>query len=165
MHFFDYISSNSPNETLNVFKRWTNARVRDPEELSEGLHALYQELPPERKQVFMTELAEIHPDREMMEEMFTPEPIESFAGAGGNGHQCNCPYCSVKFGANGQQAVSHFMSNGEVQNLLDNQTQNLNQEISNIKNEVTTDKKMNDKIFKLVIMGVVVYLLYKITKK
>ena len=163
MHLFDYISNNAPNETLQVFKRWSNIRVYNPEELSNGLHAVLKELPLERKQVFLAELAEVHPDREMFEEMYSPEPIEDFSNA--NGHNCNCSHCQIKFGANGQQAVSHFMSNGDIQNLLDTKTQNLNQEIANMKNEATNDYKMNDKIFKLVMFGVIAFLVYKITKK
>lgn len=163
MHLFEYISQRSPKDALSVFKNWSNIRVYNEMELAEGFHALYQELSPENKQLLLTELAEIHPDRQMLEEIIAPEPIDDFSGA--NGHNCNCSLCNVKYGANGQEAVSHFMSNGDVQNLLDNKTQNINQELNNIKQEYTSDQKMNDKIFKLVIMAVVVYLAYRITKK
>lgn len=161
MHVLEYISYNATQDALRLLKRWSDIIVRNEEQLADALMAKYDSLTNEQRQVFLAEVAEIHPDRQMIEEIITPEKIESFAGAGV--HSCNCEYCQMKMGANGQQAVSHFMSNGNIQGLLDNQT--LNQEINNIKNEVNTDQKMNDKIFKLVMLGIAVYVLFKITKQ
>jgi hypothetical protein len=161
MDFFDYLATNCTNDSLRVFKQWSGIRVTNEDELADGLRSLVGQSHDVQKQEILTQLAEIHPDRKMITEVSgLSEEIQPT-----NGHDCNCPNCQIKYGANGQNAVAHFMSTGEIKNLLDNKTQTLNQELNNLKQESTTNHKMNDKIFKLVMLGVAVWLIFKITKK
>ena len=162
MDFYNYLATNCTQDALNVLKHWSNVRVNDEEELADSLRAVVSQLPDSEKQDMLTNLAEIHPDRKMISEVsgFSNE-VKSDNG----GHECNCPNCQVKFGANGQTAVANFMSSGDVKNLLDKETQTLKQEIDSQKQTTNTSQLMNEKIFKLVMAGAVIYLIYKITKK
>jgi len=163
MDFYDYLAINCTKDALSVFKNWSNIRVNNEEELANGLRAVMSQLHDSDKQEMLTQLAEIHPDRKMISEVSGLSEVMTTTPS--NGHECNCPNCQVKFGANGQSAVASFMSSGDIQTLLDKETKTLNQEINNLKQETSTKQLLNDKIFKLLMAGAVIYLIYKITKK
>lgn len=160
MDFFDYIAINATQGALSVFKNWSRITVRDQEELANGLRAVMKNLHDEDKKTFLSQLAEIHPDREIIE-----ETVIDTSNAMASGEPCNCPNCQVKFGANGHEAVSNFLSTGQVQSILDQKTQVLNEKINNLNQEKTNNEKMNEKIFKLIIVGVICYLIFKHLKK
>jgi hypothetical protein len=162
MDFYNYLAINCTQDALSVLKQWSNIRVNDEQELADGLRAVISQLSDTDKQDMLTNLAEIHPDRKMISEVFDlSKEIKSDNG----GHECNCPNCQVKFGANGQTAVANFMSSGDVKTLLDKETQTLKQAIDTQTQTTNTSQLMNEKIFKLVMAGAVVYLIYKITNK
>jgi len=171
MDLFDYVAYSDPKKALEVYREYSRIRVRDEEELSDGLRAVMKNLRMEEKEAFLTKLAMIHPDREMLLETdntrILSDPDEDYTV-----HKCNCPHCMMKAGAhgyfmaNGQNAVTHFMNSGSVPaEFQPNGNNALQTEIQNIKQENQTNKLMNDKIFRLIILGILGFLIYKFAIK
>jgi hypothetical protein len=169
MDLFDYVSYSDPKRALEVYRQYSRIRVTDEQELSDGLRAVMKGLRMEDKEDFLTKLAMIHPDRQML--METQTEIKSDPDDDYTAHKCNCPHCMMKAGAhgmamaNGQNAVTHFMNSGAMPEYQNNQTKALETELQNIKQETKANKLMNDKIFQLVTLGILGFLIYKFAIK
>lgn len=161
---FQYVAYNNSKGALDLLSKHSRLRVRNEKELADALKSVYGNLRIEDKEDFLISLRDIHPDQDLFE---NPEPSKE--------HACNCEYCQVKngqmlshvigthVGANGQQAVSHFLSSGEANHLLDNSVSN---DVNAIKQENTLNKAMNDKLFKILVISFIGIVVYKyIVKK
>jgi hypothetical protein len=169
MDLFKYIANNkdSQREALKIVRENSRVSVRNPQELESALTNIYKNLRIEDKEKFLIRLSEIHPDREL----YQNEIVESDADDNYLSNQCSCPYCvqartyheiGTHVGANGLNAVSHFMQSGGL--LTQNDSQ-LSKEVESIKQESLTNKLLNDKILKLVVYAIAGYLLYKYINK
>ena len=161
---FQYVAYNNSRGALDLLSKHSRLRVRNEKELADALKSVYGNLRIEEKEDFLISLRDIHPDQDLFE---SPEKT--------NEHSCNCEYCQVKggqmlshvigthVGANGPQAVSHFLSSGEANHLID---QNVNNEINAIKQENTLNKALNDRLFKILVISFIGIVVYKyIVKK
>ena len=162
MDFFHYISFAEPDKALRVYRSYSDQRISNSKELSDALRQLIRNLDSTDKKELLSKLADIHPDRELISE--TTEIVESDLNDNYKGHNCNCEHCNFKMGANGQNAVSHFMGSGEVMNMMGTNDQTT-EDIKLIKAENNTKKLLNERIFQLVMVSAIGFLLYKYLKK
>lgn len=162
MDFFHYISFAEPDKALRIYRSYSDQRISNPKELSYALRQLIRNLESSEKKELLSKLADIHPDRDLISE--TTEVVESDLNDNYSGHKCNCEYCNFKMGANGLNAVSHYMSTGEAMNLMGNNSP-ADEEIKILKAENQTKKLLNERIFQLVMISAIGFLLYKYLKK
>lgn len=152
MNFFQYISLNNPHEALSIFRRYSEVRVNDPEELGNLFQRLMNRLSGEEKNQLLIELAEIHPDREMFEELIET-PCNNIS---------ETPLSTdPKAMANGMSAIGNFMSENEVKEIISKGNSELSQELNMMKQENQTKKIFNENIFKMVVLGIALYLIYQ----
>lgn len=173
MDLFTYTSFAEPEKTLRFIRKYSRIEVNNAQELSENLREVYKNLTNEEKEDFLLNLAEIHPDKDLLDEALKdPEPKEKEA-------KCNCPICSnhrmmnneistshvigTHVGANGLNAVGHYMNNS---GLLTARASGIeNDDIKDVKNENMVRNMLNDRIFKYIITGAVLFLIWKTVKK
>ena len=165
MDFYDYISAANTNEALAIFKGYSQTRVTNPEELSDGLRSVMRNLRNDEKQDFLSKLANAHPDFELMESTIDKPKSNEDIVEQYTGHKCNCPNCQVKHGANGMNAVGHYMSTGSVESLIDKESKGFARELESIKLENTTKKLMNERVIQLVIIAIIGFLFTRSLKK
>lgn len=173
MDIFSYVAQGNPEEALELLSVHSKVRPRNKKELAEGLKKVYKNMSIDgEKEAFLFELGEIHPDKEIMQTntSYTSDYNDNY-----NNHvKCNCPMCRSKevmhhevigsmVSANGQQAVSHYMNSGAVQNQIGDQA--LVSEINNLKTEATVSKTFNDKLFKVIVITAIIALFYKLAYK
>jgi hypothetical protein len=163
MDFFDYISDREPNATLEVFRRYSRHRVKDSQDLADGLRAVMKNLSGSEKEQLLLELRKVHPDRDLWE-----DEIQSLQEHRNYGHNCNCEHCQIKLGANGHDAVQHFMTGIPQQNISsvrnyqeEKNQQRLEQELQNMRTENSMKKLFEDKMFKILMLALVGFLFYK----
>ena len=169
MDIFENVGQSDPEGALKLFRKHSQLSV-SRDNIGNGLYQVYKNLRFEEKQEFLLELAEMHPDRKLMEIAYGSEesdPSDNYMQSG----KCNCQHCQIALShvigthavsANGIDAVNHYMSSGEVQNVVALSANGLNQEIQTIKANDTVKNLLNDRIFKLVTMGVLAVLVYKV---
>jgi hypothetical protein len=156
MDFFETIAYDNPTKAIAILQQHTRHIPETQGEIASGLKAVLRNLNDERKDEFLKELTEIHPDywlfKESIESDYDDErqaPIEKASA------------CGCMAGANGQQGVQSYMATGDAQTIMSQYQDKLNK----LENEQTTNKTVNDKVFKLVVLGIIVILAYKILLK
>jgi len=159
MDTFQYISKSAPDEALSLFRSYSNLRVRDEDELANGLKAVFKNLSNEDKQEFLSDMASIHPDKDLLQPIENSS-LETAQPQVTNNAHCNCPHCQAKFGANGQSAVSHFMSSGDFKTNSP-EIALMSKQVDSLTQQNNTKKIFNEKIFQLFVLGIALFLIYK----
>lgn len=173
MDIFSYVAHQNPQEALDLLGNYSRVKPRNKQGLAEDLKKIYKNLRIDgEKEEFLFKLGEIHPDKEIIQvnDIVTSDYNDNYKG-----HvSCNCPMCRSKeimhhevigsmVGANGQQAVSHYMNSGAVQSQIGDPT--ILAEINNLKTESTVQKTFNDKLFKFVVITAIIALGWKLMNK
>jgi len=171
MDIFTYTAYKNSDDALALAREHSKMRVRDENELATLLRGVYKNLRVEEKEPFLLKMAEIHPDRELL--AGTKETVVSDMSDNVPG-DCHCGHCMARrqlmtsevigthVGANGLSAVGHYMNTGVMPPA---QSSEQNNEILNIKNENMMKNMFNDRVFKILVMGAIAFMLYKIVKK
>jgi hypothetical protein len=155
MDIFENIAHNNPDRAINLLGRHTRFIPESPQELADGLRGTMRNLRWSEKEEFLRELREAHPDYDLFMDAIEPnyqKDFEEKAQASG----CGCG----AVGSNGQSTVQAYMATGEAQAIMSEYQQKL----MKMEQETVTNKAMNDKIFKVVIVAVVVAIAYKMFK-
>jgi hypothetical protein len=156
MDFFRTVAYDNPSRAMDILSMHTRAIPDTPEELADGLKGTMRNLRHGEKEEFLRALTEIHPDYELFRETIEPNYDEAFENFSERTGACGC-----KAGANGQAAVNTYMATGEAQQLMSQYNEKLNR----IEIEQNTTKTVNDKVFKIVVVGIIAILAYKILLK
>jgi len=175
MDIYTYTAYKNSDGALALAREYSKMRVRDPRELADLLRAVYKNLRVEEKEPFLLKLAEIHPDRELIsesKETITSDMADNVPG------DCHCGHCMARrqimhsdvigthVGANGMNAVGHFMNSGVVPPSMQSpQVNEANNEINTLKSENMMRTMLNDRVFKILVMGAIGFMLWKIVKK
>ena len=174
MDIFTYTAYKNSDDAIALAREHSKMRVRDENELASLLRAVYKNLRVEEKEPFLLRMAEIHPDRELL--AGTKETVVSDMADNVPG-DCHCGHCMARrqimtsevigthVGANGMNAVGHYMNTGIVPPNMQSGTPSENNEVNNLKNENMMRSMLNDRVFKILVMGAIAFMLYKIVKK
>lgn len=154
MDFFAYMSQAVPKETSRILSRYSSEHPTNSQELESCLRRTMSRLRDDEKRSLLEELSEYHPDREIFLAPTDPnESPEYFQNACG---------CGSHASANGQHAVSAYMSGSDANGIMSTYTQD---KINKLENERSTSKQVNQQTFRLVMIAAVLFLAFKILRK
>jgi len=168
---FEYVGDANPQGSFDLFRRHSGHRI-SKDQIGDGLRSVFKSLPESDQEKFLVEMAEIHPDGELLSTVYGDE--SDFSDDYTKSGKCHCQHCQIAnshatgsnmVGANGIDAVNHYMSSGDVKNIVNDTANGLNEELKTLKTENSFKALLNDKIFKLITLGVLAFLVIKITSK
>jgi len=165
MDIFDIVSNHRPQDALALLRQYSRSRVESQADLADGLRSVVHGLPEGQQEEFLIELSNLHPDAQLFREINQSDMPSSFNR--GSCAACNTmpsPVTGSYAEANGQQAVNHYMSTGPMAKTIDDQS-SLSKEIDALKNNNQSSKEIDDKIFKIVVILLIAYLIHKIYLK
>jgi hypothetical protein len=157
MDTFDIVALNKTREASDLLARHSRFRAHDPEQIALGLRSVYKNLRLEEKEDFLRSLADIHPDYDLFQDIFSGEPNYVYENGYAQASGCGC---GGKVHANGQSVVSHYMASGEATNITAGTFDRLNK----LEQEQNTNKLLNQKLFNAFILIAVVVFAYKTFK-
>lgn len=177
MDIFTYTALSAPDDAMKLLSQHSRLRPSDPQELAHTLKQVYKNLRNDEREDFLVQLASIHPDRELLSETMAPTESDRYD----NDSKMACPYCGHRHaidnqisqshvigthvGANGLHAVNHFMTSGQVPPHMQTPNTMENRELNSLKNQNMFRDMLNDRIFKIAMLGAIVFLIWKSVKK
>jgi len=171
LDIFTYCAMKKPEQMLRFLRNYSRIEVDNPQQLADNLREVYRNLTNEEKEPFLLKLSKIHPDHELLS---VSEDIEE------GSNYCTCPSCSqhrhfnneisrsevigTHVGANGLNAVGHYMS-GAMPESVKASGDSSKDDVKDIKTENMVKNMFNDKIFKYLVSGAILFLIWKSVKK